>query len=140
MIVLDTNHLRELQQRGSNGTRLRDRILAANQDAATTIISVEEMIRGWMAEINTARKAQDKVPYYRKLDLLLESLTDWFILPFDMAAATKYDELRQAGLRRIGTQDLMIAAIVLNHDALLLSANLQDFRQVPGLRVEDWVH
>jgi len=98
------------------------------------------MIRGWMAEINRARTAQDKVPFYRKLDQLLESLADWTVLPFDRAAAAKYDELRKAGLRRTGAQDLMIAAIVLNHDALLLSANLQDFRQVPGLRVEDWVH
>lgn len=41
---------------------------------------------------------------------------------------------------RIGTQDLKIACIALEHDATLLSANLSDFNQVPGLRVEDWLH
>jgi tRNA(fMet)-specific endonuclease VapC len=35
--------------------------------------------------------------------------------------------------------DLKIAAIALVHDALLLSANLRDFRKVPGLRVESWL-
>jgi tRNA(fMet)-specific endonuclease VapC len=34
--------------------------------------------------------------------------------------------------------DLKIAAIVLAHDGMLLSRNLADFRQVIGLRVEDW--
>ena len=36
--------------------------------------------------------------------------------------------------------DLKIAATALVHGALLLSANLRDFRQVPGLMVEDWLH
>jgi predicted nucleic acid-binding protein len=35
--------------------------------------------------------------------------------------------------------DLKIACIALGHGALVLSANLQDFQQVPGLRVENWL-
>lgn len=35
--------------------------------------------------------------------------------------------------------DLKISAIVLAHDALLLSRNLVDFRRVPDLNVEDWI-
>jgi tRNA(fMet)-specific endonuclease VapC len=35
--------------------------------------------------------------------------------------------------------DLKIASIALVQDALLLSANLRDFQQVPELRVEDWL-
>jgi len=34
--------------------------------------------------------------------------------------------------------DLKIAAIALEHQALVLSGNLRDFHQVPGLHVEDW--
>jgi tRNA(fMet)-specific endonuclease VapC len=34
--------------------------------------------------------------------------------------------------------DLKIAAISLANNATLLSRNMQDFRRVPGLRVEDW--
>jgi predicted nucleic acid-binding protein len=35
--------------------------------------------------------------------------------------------------------DLKIASIALVHKALLPSANLSDFRKVPGLRVENWL-
>ena len=56
---------------------------------------------------------------------------------FDEAAAVVFQRLRRARLR-IGTMDVKIAAIVLSCEALLLSRNLADFRQVPGLQVEDW--
>jgi predicted nucleic acid-binding protein len=36
--------------------------------------------------------------------------------------------------------DLKLASIPIVRDALLLSANLRDFQQVPNLRVEDWLH
>jgi tRNA(fMet)-specific endonuclease VapC len=38
----------------------------------------------------------------------------------------------------IGKKDLAIAATVLEQGAVLVSRNLQDFRRVPGLTVEDW--
>ncbi|NUQ61540.1 MAG: hypothetical protein HUU20_03565 [Pirellulales bacterium] len=41
---------------------------------------------------------------------------------------------------QIGTLDLKIASIALEHGATLLSANTRDFDQVPGLRVENWLH
>ncbi len=35
--------------------------------------------------------------------------------------------------------DLRIAAIALTNNALLLSADLDDFERVPGLKVENWL-
>jgi tRNA(fMet)-specific endonuclease VapC len=40
---------------------------------------------------------------------------------------------------RIGSMDLKIASIALTNGAFVLSANLQDFQKVPGLRVENWL-
>ena len=60
------------------------------------------------------------------------------ILPFDEAAARQFDNLRRQKLR-IGSRDLKIAATALVNHALLLSANLIDFKRVPGLRVENWL-
>jgi tRNA(fMet)-specific endonuclease VapC len=59
------------------------------------------------------------------------------VLAFDEAAAVVFQRLRRTHLQ-IGTMDLKIAAIVLSRDATLLSRNLIDFCQVPGLRVENW--
>ena len=139
MIVLDTDHLSALHQGGPTATRLLARLQAADQDTVITIITVEERIQGWMAEINKAPTAEAKVAHYAKLQQVVIAFGRWNILPFDLAAAARYDTLRTS-LRRMGSLDLMIAAIALNHDALLLSANLRDFRPVPGLRVEDWIH
>ena len=63
---------------------------------------------------------------------------DFVIAPFDEAAAARFDNLYQAKIR-IGTSDLKIAAVALVCDALLLTANRQDFEKVPGLRFENWL-
>ena len=64
--------------------------------------------------------------------------TDVFsLLEFDDSAAAIANNLHRAKLR-LGAMDIRIAAIVLAHDALLLSRNLRDFQRVPRLRVEDW--
>ena len=56
------------------------------------------------------------------------------ILPFDVAAAQVYARL---SFRR-GSYDRLIAAHALAADVTLVTANLGDFRDVPGLKVEDW--
>ncbi len=78
------------------------------------------------------------VPYDR-LIRLLEVLSEWEIERWSDQAADEFSRLRKARIR-IGTQDLKIAALSIVSDALLLSANLRDFRQVPNLRVEDWLY
>ena len=58
------------------------------------------------------------------------------MIDFDEAAVERFAELRRTV--RIGTMDLRIASITLAHSALHVTRNLIDFRQVPGLHVEDW--
>ena len=53
-------------------------------------------------------------------------------------AAHLFRDLR-ALRTRIGPMDLRIACIALAHDATLLTRNVADFRQVPGLRFENWL-
>ena len=38
----------------------------------------------------------------------------------------------------MGRADLLIAAITLANRATLVTRNLKDFRQVPGLQIENW--
>jgi len=62
------------------------------------------------------------------------------VLPIDERVAEAYGWLRldleRAG-RPLGANDLWIAATAKAHDLVLVSAD-QAFRQVPGLRLEDW--
>lgn len=112
---------------------------AADAIIVTTVVCIEEEFRGWLAEINRYGDVHKQLAAYGGFTELLKSLTAWEILPFDDAAATEFKRLRAQRIR-IGTQDLKIASICRIHGALLLSANLRDFRKVPNLLVEDWLH
>ncbi len=50
MLVLDTDHMSLLEWGGEDSAALRERLADIPPDqAATTIISYEEQVRGWMA-------------------------------------------------------------------------------------------
>jgi tRNA(fMet)-specific endonuclease VapC len=140
MIVLDTDHLSELQYPSSaRGTRLVERLgRVDNNTVATTIVTFEEQMPGWLAMINKQTAGIDQVVAYDRLTEVLRFFRDWNIVPFDRAAAAHFHRLRSTKIR-LKTMDLKIASIALAHSATLLSANLRDFRQVPNLSVEDWL-
>ena len=68
---------------------------------------------------------------------MLEQYNDMAVLPFDETVLLRTEALASENLK-IGAMDLRIAATALCHDFVLLSGNLQDFRKVLGLKVEDW--
>ena len=114
------------------------RLANSGESVATTVICVEEHVRGWLARIASARTSEASVAAYAKFQRAVEDLGRGMILPFDAAAASQFEELRTCKLG-VGTADLRIAAIALSAGQLLLSRNLRDFERVPGLRVEDWI-
>ena len=111
---------------------------AAAEPIACTIVSVEEVLRGWLAIIHRLRTVHQQRPAYARLGQLLQVLSEWEIVPFDARAADQVAELRRQRIR-IGTMDVKIASIALVDDALLVTGNLRDFSKVPGLRCEDWL-
>lgn len=140
MILPDTDHLSVLKyDEHPRGHALRERMIASNDPFfATTIVSIEEQMRGWLAKIHSVKDAEKQVAWYDQLARLLEFLADWQIIAFDLQAAVEFKRLQWMRLR-IGTMDLKIAAIARVHDALLLSGNRRDFGRVPGVRVENWI-
>ena len=141
MIVLDTDHVNVLKypehpRFASLTTQLNT---SADQDIATTVITLEEQMRGWLGWMNRAQDVRRQVPAYQELLRLCDFFTRWHVVLFDEQAASTLQGLRAQRIR-IGTMDLKIAAIALVHDALLLSANLRDFQQVPNLRVANWIN
>jgi tRNA(fMet)-specific endonuclease VapC len=140
MIVLDTDHLSILQHPESPQyerlTAVMDR--SADSDFATTAISLEEQTRGWLAAINRTRSVHDQLLYDERLTGLVDFYSRWNVVAFDESAADCCIALRKQRIR-IGTMDLKIATFVLSRNALLISANLRDFQQIPGLNVENWL-
>ena len=139
MIVLDTDHITVLRYVDDpRSLRLKNRLRIALEadDIATTIITVEEQMQGWLSRLHAERHLQKQIIWYEKLFGLLGFYQSWRIALFEESSAQQFLKLRSQRIR-IGTQDLKIASIALANDALLLSANLRDFRRVPGLRVED---
>lgn len=139
MILLDTDHINVLSYPQSRqGIDLAARMRAADQAFATTDITLEEQARGWLAKVNQARDVANQVPYYERFVGLVAFFSRWQIIPFDDRAAAEFKSLRKQRIR-IGAMDLKIASIARVQGAKLLSANLRDFRQVPGLDVENWL-
>ena len=139
MPVLDTDTLTIVQR----GTGLAyDRLIArlsappADNLVWVTILSLEEQMRGWMEYIKRG-KPQELPSHYARLQALYEDFATRLVLPFDEAAAVVYERLLRARTR-VGAMDLRIAAIVIARQDVLVSANVQHFQRIPGLRVEDW--
>ena len=139
MLVLDTDHVTEYQ-RGTSAEahRLKQRLDLATEPYATTIVTVEEILRGWMAAIHRVREPRHQINAYARLQRLFRFFATWNVLEWSETAADAYDSLRRAKIR-VGTMDLKIASIALVRDATLLTRNATDFRRIPGLRVEDWL-
>jgi tRNA(fMet)-specific endonuclease VapC len=138
MILLDTDHISILEVPGSDRrARLVTRLaLATDEVVGTTIITIEEQMRGWLVSLAKERLPRRQVGAYRRLAGLFEFFRPFHIALFDEAAATLYETF---GSVHIGAMDRKIAAIAIANKALLLTANKKDFEQIPGLRFENWM-
>lgn len=81
--------------------------------------------------------ADDNAQARRQLDLLLKAVPP---LPFDHVAANAYGPIRFVGKeRRKDLMDKLIAAHAVALNIVLVTNNVDDFRQYPQLKVENWV-
>jgi tRNA(fMet)-specific endonuclease VapC len=133
--VLDTDHVSLLQRRQPQVVHRLSIVPAA--DVAVTIITVDEQLQGRLAVIRRAKTQVNAARGYERLNEIIRFYASVTVALYDSAAALQFDELRQEGVR-IGTQDLRITAITLTQGMTLVTRNARDFRQVPGLLMEDW--
>jgi len=93
-------------------------------------ISLVELQRGLYTkpELSDLRRAH--------LEILLEEIP---VLPFDQAAAEMYGRIISlVGWSRTRDFDRMIAAHAIAAEAVLVTANIADFHDIPGLKIENW--
>jgi tRNA(fMet)-specific endonuclease VapC len=137
-VILDTDHVTVLQRQGPEAERLLAKLDGLPpDDIATTIVSYQEQLQGWLALLNHARGDDQLLRAYAELDKIRRAFQKMNVLPFGEAAQATVKSVRK-NCRRLGILDLRIASIALTTSGKLLSRNLRDFRQVPRLVVEDW--
>lgn len=139
MYLLDTDHIGILQgKKRLEAERLLTRMSAHSAtDFFTSIVSFHEQVLGWNAYLAKARDTTGVVRAYSMFERILTDFSIAHVAPFDDRAAEVFVLLRAQKIR-VSTMDLRIASIALSNRWTLLSRNLADFRQVPGLIIEDW--
>jgi tRNA(fMet)-specific endonuclease VapC len=137
--ILDTDHV-------SLVLRSNSRVIAhlglVSTQTSTTIITVQEILNGWVGELNQPNARREAIlDRYHHLFLAMELLKSLPILEFDRPAFDRYEALlvQNPNLRKRRLQkDVRIAAIALSRNATVVTRNRRDFEQVPGMKIEDW--
>ena len=139
IVILDTDHLSLFQRRNSleSLTLLLKFSQNSTLEITTTIVTIEEQMRGWLAIIAKARTVEQQIQAYSRLNKFVDNIRELKVVQFDDYAADNFARLKSLKLG-VASMDLKIAAITMANDALLLSRNLKDFEDIPNLKVEDW--
>lgn len=136
MIIRDTDTFSSL---ASGQPKVAAKFAAAADEVSITINTRIEALSGRFAFV---LRAVDGVTLLRAQEWLRrteENLALFTPIPFNDAAAEEFDRLRQnKKLKKIGRADLLIASIALANEATLVTRNVRDFQQVPGLKLENW--
>ena len=100
----------------------------------TSSITLGEMVYG------AYRLREYTSLFLERLDRVL--LPNLSVLPFDVAAAHRYGEVRAELERRgmsLGEADLRIGAIALSRGLTVVTGNVRHFERIPDLLVENWL-
>jgi tRNA(fMet)-specific endonuclease VapC len=128
--MLDTNIISDLI-RNPQGKAAK-RVARAGEDNICTSIIVAAELRYGCAKSGSRRLLKAVEDLLGEID----------VLPFDVPADAQYGRIRseqEAVGKPIGSNDLLIAAHAFATGATLVSANLNEFKRLRGLNVENWV-
>ena len=107
-----------------------DRLAQHDGDILLSALSLAELQRGLF------KNPADTAVRQMRLEVLLRHIP---VLPFDAAAAEEYGRIiAQCGWVKGRDYDRMIAGHAISARCVLVTSNEADFRDVPGLVVENW--
>ena len=92
----------------------------SSEEVATTVVTVEEQMRGRLAQLRQPKTNLALV--YNHLRTTIDYFCNLKILPFDTEAQQQFQVLRSQKIR-ISTLDLRIAAISLAQKAIVVTRN-----------------
>jgi tRNA(fMet)-specific endonuclease VapC len=128
--MLDTNIISDLI-RNPKGKAAK-RIAKVGEDSICTSVIVAAELRYGCAKSGSKRL----------LKAVEDVLGEIEVLPFDVPADTEYGGIRselEAAGTPIGGNDLLIAAHAHAAGATMVTANVDEFKRVRGLNVENWI-
>ena len=128
--MLDTNIISDLV-RNPQGKAAK-RVAKAGEDNICTSIIVAAELRYGCAKSGSKRLLQ-------AVEDLLGEIS---VLPFDIPADAEYGGIRselEAAGKPIGSNDLLIAAHAYATGATIVTANVNEFKRIRGLNVENWL-
>lgn len=138
MYILDTDRVSVIDRGGVNAQHLLQKLASINPtQVATSIISYEEQMRGWLSYTAKAQTIEQQVQAYKELKRQLTNYCTIPIIDFSEQAAQEFQRLKKL-YPRLGTMDLKIASVVTVNQAVLLTRNSSDFGKIVGLTIEDW--
>jgi tRNA(fMet)-specific endonuclease VapC len=135
LFVLDTDML-TLYYRG-DAVVVQNLQSHAATDLAITVVTIDGQLTGWYTLTRRARQPAEIAQAYGNLADAVVRLSKWRILPYTEPAIARVAQLKGQKLN-VGLMDLRIAAIALEHGAVVVTRNRRDFSRVPGLTVEGW--
>jgi tRNA(fMet)-specific endonuclease VapC len=133
--LLDTSVVVDLLR--TNSSAIRRRLTQRTKNVVgLSVITLCELQFG--LELRANKYPHLRESEQRKLSTILEPF-QWFPLTKDVMHS--YGGIRsqlQVSGAGIGPLDTLIAAHAVSLDAVLVTSNVQEFRRVPKLRLEDW--
>src|SRR5262245_14570810 len=133
--LFDTDHLTLYDHRNAAVVQKYNR--QPVQTVGISAVTVQEYLKGRFAVLNRHPSGPLHVQASSRLAASDQLLKKFPIALYDQAADNQYQQLRTVH-RRIGAQDLKIAAVALVNRVTLLTRNRRDFSQIARLALDDW--
>jgi predicted nucleic acid-binding protein len=138
MILFDTDTLTHFSYGKENVKKKIEEV--GDEQLGITVITRIEVLRGRAASLMTAANEEELRKAAESLRRAEELLSAFVVVDFDEDAIKHFERLRkQRNLKKMGRADMLIACIALANNALLVTRNTRDYKNVPGLRIENWV-
>lgn len=138
MILFDTDTWTHFGHANANVRRKLQE--AGDEVVAITIITRLEVIRGRSESLLKAADEEQLRKAVTRFQVSESLLARFRVVGFDETSISNFGTLKNhSKLKKIGRADLLIACIALANAALLVTRNVKDYRNIPDLRIENWV-
>lgn len=137
MILFDTDTLTHFSYGTENVRRRVSQ--AAGETLAVAVVTRDEALGGRTQAVLKAASEAELRRAVERYRMTVELLRAFEVADFSEAAIGHFGRLLGQKRLKMRRGDLLIACIALAENALLVTRNMKDYKNVAGLRVENWV-